>query len=48
MLKPEDMMKIEIYSDEEIDQWDKEDGLEPVQRDSLLKNLRSRLDPSFS
>jgi len=22
MLKPEDMMEIEIYSDEEIDQWD--------------------------
>ena len=36
MLEPADMMEIEIYSDEEIDQWDKEDGLEPVQRDSLL------------
>ena len=48
MLKPEDMMEIEIYSDQEIDQWDKEDLLEPVERDSLLKNLRSCLDPSFS
>ena len=36
MLEPADMMEIEIYSDEEIDQWDKEDLLEAVERDSLL------------
>ncbi len=45
-MKSTDVMEIEIYSDEEIARWDEEDRLEPVERESLLKNLMSTLDPS--
>ncbi len=44
-MKPADVMEIEIYSDEEIAQWDEEDRLEPIEREALLKNLRGALDP---
>lgn len=48
VLKPTDVVEIEIYSDEEIARWDKEDSLEPAERDALLKNLRSYPDPFVS
>ena len=48
MLKPADVMEVEIYSDEEIAGWDKEDCLEAAERDAILKNLRSALEPSVS
>jgi hypothetical protein len=38
----------EIYSDEEIAEWDKEDRLVPTERDTLLKHLKKGLDPSGS
>jgi antitoxin PrlF len=48
VLKPADVMEVEIYSDEEIAAWDKEDRLEALERDAILKNLRSALDLSVS
>ena len=48
VVKPADVMEIEIYSDEEIARWDEEDRLEPIEREALLKNLRGALDPSVS
>ena len=48
MLKATEMIGVEIYSDEEIRAWDKEDCLEAVERDAILKNLRSALAPSVS
>ncbi len=48
MLKPADVMEVEIYSDEEIGGWDKEDYLEAAERDAILKNLRSAPAPSVS
>ncbi len=47
-MKPADVMEIEIYSDEEIAQWDEEDRLNPIVREALLKNLRSVLASSVS
>jgi hypothetical protein len=47
-VKPADVMEIEIYSDEEIARWDEEDRLEPIERETLLKNLRSYLGPFVS
>jgi len=47
-VKPADVMEIEIYSDEEIARWDEEDRLEPIERETLLKNLRSASAPSVS
>jgi len=47
-VKPADEMEIEIYSDEEIARWDKEVRLEPIDREALLKNLRSYLGSSVS
>ncbi len=47
MLKSTGMMEVEIYSDEEIAAWDKEDCLEAVEQDETLKNLRSALAPPF-
>ena len=41
-------MEVEIYSDEDIARWDKEDCLEGVERDAIVKNLRSALAPSVS
>ena len=43
-----DVMEIEIYSDEEVARWDEQDRLEPTERETLLKNLRSTPDPSAS
>jgi len=45
-VKPADATEIEIYSDEEIARWDKDDRLEPAQREALLKNLKGAPDPS--
>ena len=42
-MKPADVMRIEIYSDEEIARWDEEDRLDPIEREALLKNLRRYL-----
>ena len=47
-MKPVDVMEIEIYSDEEIALWDEEDPLDPIEREALLKNLRSAPVPSVS
>jgi hypothetical protein len=47
-VKLADVMEIEIYSDEEIIRWDEEDRLGPMEREALLKNLRSCLDSSVS
>ncbi len=47
MLKSADVMELEIYSDEEIAGWDKEDSLEAVERDAILKNLSGALARSF-
>ena len=47
-MKPADVMEIEIYSDEEIALWDEEDRLDPIEREVLLKNLKSYLGSSVS
>jgi len=48
VVRPADIMEIEIYSDEEIARWDEEDRLEPIEREALLRNLRDALDLSIS
>ena len=42
MLRPAAVVEIETYSDENIAQWNKEDRLEPAERNALLKRLRKR------
>jgi AbrB family looped-hinge helix DNA binding protein len=42
MLRPAAVVEIETYSDENIAQWNKEDRLEPAERNALLKRLRRR------
>ena len=42
VLRPAAVVEMETYSDEEIAQWDKEDHLEPPERNALLKRLRKR------
>jgi AbrB family looped-hinge helix DNA binding protein len=42
VLRPAAVVEIETYSDEDIAQWDKEDRLEPAERNALLKRLRKR------
>ena len=42
VLRPAAVVEIETYSDEEIARWDKEDRLEPTERNALLKRLRKR------
>jgi len=42
VLRPAAVVEIEAYSDEEITRWDKEDRLEPAERNALLKRLRKR------
>jgi len=42
VLRPAAVIEIETYSDEEIAGWDKEDRLEPGERNALLKRLRKR------
>ena len=47
-MKPADVVEIEVYSDEEIALWDEEDRLNPIEREGLLKNLKSYPDSSVS
>ena len=42
VLRPAAVIEIETYSDEEIARWDKDDHLEPTERNALLKRLRKR------
>jgi AbrB family looped-hinge helix DNA binding protein len=42
VLRPAAVVEIETYSDEEVARWDKEDRLEPAERNALLKRLRKR------
>jgi antitoxin PrlF len=42
VLRPAAVVEIETYSDGDIAQWDKEDRLEPAERNALLKSLRKR------
>ena len=42
MLRPAAVVEIETYSDGDIAQWDKEDRLEPAERNALLKRPRKR------
>lgn len=42
VLRPAAVVEIESYSDQEIARWDKEDHLEPSERNALRKRLRKR------
>ena len=42
VLRPAAVVEIESYSDEEVARWDKEDRLDPAERNALLKRLRKR------
>ncbi len=42
LLRPAAVVEIESFSDEDIARWDKEDRLEPGERNALLKRLRKR------
>jgi antitoxin PrlF len=42
VLRPAAVVEIETFSNEDIAQWDKEDRLEPSERNALLKRLRKR------
>jgi len=42
VLRPAAVVEIETYSDEEVARWDKEDRLEPAERNALMKRLRKR------
>ena len=42
VLRPAAVVEIETYSNEDIAQWDKEDRLEPAERNALLKSLRKQ------
>jgi len=42
VLRPAAVVEIDTYSEEEIARWDKEDRLEPAERNALLKRLRKR------
>jgi AbrB family looped-hinge helix DNA binding protein len=42
VLRPAAVVEIETFSNEDIAQWDKEDRLEPSERNALLKHLRKR------
>jgi AbrB family looped-hinge helix DNA binding protein len=42
VLRPAAVVEIETFSNEDIVQWDKEDRLEPSERNALLKRLRKR------
>ena len=39
VLKPAAVLEIEVYTDEQISQWDEEDRLEPEERKSILRRL---------
>jgi AbrB family looped-hinge helix DNA binding protein len=40
VLRPAAVVEMEAYSDEDIARWDKEDHLEPAERNAFLKRLR--------
>jgi len=42
VLRPAAVVEMETYSDEEVARWDKQDRLEPAERNALLKRLRKR------
>jgi len=42
VLRPAAVVEMETYSDEEVARWDKEDRLEPAERNALLKRSRKR------
>jgi len=42
VLRPAAVFEIETYSDEDIARWDKEDRLEPAERNAFSKRLRKR------
>ena len=42
VLRPAAVVDIETYSNEEVARWDKEDRLEPAERNALFKRLRKR------
>ena len=42
MLKPAVVLEIELYSDEQIAQWDREDALSADTRTNLLSRLQER------
>jgi AbrB family looped-hinge helix DNA binding protein len=42
VLRPAAVVEMETYSDEEVARWDKEDRLEPAERNALIKRLRKR------
>ena len=42
VLRPAAVVEMETYSDEEVARWDKEDRLQPAERNGLLKRLRKR------
>jgi antitoxin PrlF len=42
VLRPAAIVEMETYSDEEVARWDKEDRLEPAERNALLKRSRKR------
>ena len=39
VLKPAAVMEVEIYDDEQIAQWDKDDQLSGTERDQIKKSL---------
>ncbi|MEA3277002.1 MAG: AbrB/MazE/SpoVT family DNA-binding domain-containing protein [Pseudomonadota bacterium] len=39
VLKPAAVLEIEVYTDEQISQWDEEDRLEPDERKGILRRL---------
>ncbi len=41
VLKPAAVLEIDIYSDEQIERWDKEDQLETEQRERILQRLET-------
>ncbi len=42
VLRPAAVVEIETYSDEDIAQWDREDRMDPAERNAILKRLRKR------
>ena len=40
VLKPAAVMEIEVYDDEQIVQWDKDDQLSGIERDQIKKSLK--------
>ena len=42
-LKPAEAMAVEIYSDEQIAQWIKEDTFKPGERKKFIQKLKKRL-----